>query len=79
MRGFIVFCWAVTIACAVLAALMMLTTHTDGAVQQAAIAAQATAMVIIPYVFTKAFDGIRTRESGKQQSSAGKPSEQVLG
>ena len=62
MRIFVGLCWTITILCAVFAALDFLTAHTDSAPQQCAVAAQALAIAVIPYIFTRAFDGIRFGE-----------------
>ena len=62
-------CWFVTLISACLAAAQMFFGLKDatGAPQQAAIAAIAVASVVIPYVFTRAVEGMALLESLKRQ------------
>lgn len=62
------FCWVVTIICCVIAGIVLMSTAfaSDGAPQQAAGAAIAAALVVIPYVFTRAVSEL----SGKEQQES---------
>lgn len=61
MRGWVWFCWFVTAGCACIGLLNMGTAYAaQSAPQQAAGAALACGWVIIPYVFTKAMEGLRS-------------------
>ncbi|MFC0677495.1 hypothetical protein ACFFGH_06480 [Lysobacter korlensis] len=60
MRGFIAVCWALTVAGCMLGAFLVFSTlYANGAPQQAAAAALACAVTVIPYVFTRAIEGMR--------------------
>lgn len=60
MRGWIWFCWLVTAIAAVLGLLQLAVTFgaSASAPQQAAGAAMACGVVVVPYVFTKAMEGM---------------------
>ena len=57
------FCWVITIIASILAAFVLIGTvvGSSGAPQEAAGAAISAAIVIIPYVFTKAVEGLTNR------------------
>ena len=61
MRGWIWFCWLVTSIAAILGVLQLVVTFSASASapQQAAGAAMACAVVIVPYVFSKAMEGLQ--------------------
>lgn len=58
------FCWVVTIICCVIAGILLIDTAfaSEGAPQQAAGAAIAAALVVIPYVFTRAVSELSGKE-----------------
>lgn len=60
---FIGFCWFVTLIAAICAAFIFPSAFSQGASapQQASIAAIAIAMVVIPYVFTRAAEALSTQ------------------
>lgn len=62
------FCWIITLICCIIAGLTLVATMTssNGAPQEAAGAAIACAVVVIPYVFTRAVTELSTSRLEKQ-------------
>lgn len=63
------FCWVVTIVCCIIAGIVLLTTSigSNGAPQQAAGAAIAAALAVIPYVFSRAIAELTAPEKPIQK------------
>ena len=72
MRGWIWFCWLVTAIAAAVALLQLAVTFGSSlsAPQQAAGAAMACGLVVVPYVFTKAMEGLRSHHGAEADAPA---------
>ena len=77
MRGWIWFCWLVTSLAAVLAMLELVVTFgsSASAPQQAAGAAMACGLVVVPYIFTRAMEGLRGHH-GQEPDRSIRPADQ---
>lgn len=63
------FCWVITILCCIVAGIILISTSigSNGAPQQAAGAAIAAALVVIPYVFTRAVSELSGNDTPPQR------------
>jgi hypothetical protein len=60
MRAFIVICWIVTLIGAVIGSISIIDAlNADSAPKQGAAGALACAFAVVPYVFTRAIEGMR--------------------